>query len=230
MQAFKLKINKHVVEELEKSTKAVGKLQPILVCEQHPDQVLGGNHSIIALGGLGKVKKVEKIDVDAIAAKHKVSHGAAEMAVSFHANKQRRVPKSETRYMMVQLAEELVRAGTPEDVATTLAHLLAFSRGYIDSMLPPQFKRPEKKNSPGRPSKQAKAASSGESSAPSEGSSSNSDKDSSEVPPSKGNLRNCAHCKELIITDSPLYELHEGCYLELIAKTAGEGLVASLPG
>jgi hypothetical protein len=147
-------LHEETVKELEESIKVVGRIKAVIVCKQHPERILSGNHGVAAEGGLAAVKNVATFDVDARANELDVSHEFAELIVIAHSNKQRRVPEAETKQLLMDGAHYLEVAKTPkEDIALRLSSLFSFSRAYVLSLLPPEYKHQEKNNSPGRPRK-----------------------------------------------------------------------------
>ena len=129
------------IADLRNSVAQVGQLNDVLVCKQHPLNLLGGKHRAKAVGGLQKVKS-KAIDEDELASKLCVTHVIAETLVKIHSNVQRKIPKAETRAHVLSLARALDSSGEErEKIGQKLCNMLPFSNSYILRLLPPEFKQ-----------------------------------------------------------------------------------------
>ena len=127
--------------DLRNSIERVGQLSDVLVCKQHPLNVLGGKHRAMAAGGLQNVKRKE-IDVDEFAAKLCVTHDMTEAIVRVRSNVQRKVPKEETQALVLSLAMALASSEVDkEKIGQKLCSFLPFSDSYVLRLLPPEFKQ-----------------------------------------------------------------------------------------
>jgi hypothetical protein len=139
------------VEHLRNSIAGIGILNKPIVCKQHPDRILSGKHREKALGSEAVLDKLE-FDVDEYATRNHISHESAEILVTTHSNIQRKVSMAETRGLILDLANDLVKEGCPkEKVGAELTKLLPFSPNYVLALLPKEYKQSQKAVSPGRP-------------------------------------------------------------------------------
>jgi hypothetical protein len=145
--------DKIAIANIKMSFKKVGRLRKGLHCQQHPWKILSGRHS--AQADKNRVRnQTEPYDVDALARRLDISHDAAEMVVTNHANIQRKVPEEETKAELLRLARQRERDGVPKDrISADLGRLLIHTRSYICELLPSEYKQRNHANSPGRPRK-----------------------------------------------------------------------------
>jgi predicted Zn-ribbon and HTH transcriptional regulator len=150
-----LPYNKRTIAILGESLSQVGLLNEILVCKQHPNVILAGRHRVKASELLQL--NTREVDVNEIALKLGVPHDATEIALTIHANVQRRPKREETKALVMKQAESIEHAGNPKDrVARILSEILPFSESYLTKLLPDEYKQKDYARSPGRPRKGTK--------------------------------------------------------------------------
>lgn len=117
-------------ESLQKSVTVVGELYPVI--ENQNGKVLEGNH---------RIESNDKWHRKTVTTKNR----AEEILVRMHAHHRRRVPREETQALLLELATELEKEGTPKETVTTELYKLApYSEGYIRELIPEKFKQPKK--------------------------------------------------------------------------------------
>jgi len=115
---------------LKRSMQKVGQLYPVLVNQD--GKILDGNHRSAELANPEK-KTVE------------TKNRYEELMVRGNAHYRRRVPQEETRQLVIEMANEAVKLGTPKnEVAKKLFEDLPYSEGYILELLPSEFKDTKK--------------------------------------------------------------------------------------
>lgn len=117
-------------ESLAKSEKVIGQLYPVLVNKE--GKVLEGHHRL-ASNPKWKKKVVEtKTPIE-------------DILVRMHAHHRRRIPQEETRTLLIALAQQLKNAGIKkENIASEIVKIAPYSEGYIQRLLPYEYKKPEK--------------------------------------------------------------------------------------
>jgi len=117
-------------ESLQKSIKTVGELYPVL--ENQDGKILDGNHRVQSNPAHHR-KTVQ------------TKNRAEEILVRLHAHPRRQVPQEETKALLLELAQELEKSGTPkENVTAELCKVAPFSERYVRLLMPQEMKRPEK--------------------------------------------------------------------------------------
>jgi len=117
-------------ESLRKSVQQVGRLYPRLVNQD--GKVLDGNHRADA----DKDWEVKVVPTE---------NRFKELLVRAHAHHRRRVPQEETRALIEEMAETLVKDGVPtSEVATKLVDCLPYNENYVRSLIPEIYKNPVK--------------------------------------------------------------------------------------
>jgi len=115
---------------LKRSIEKVGQLYPVIVNQD--GKILDGNHRSAEI--VNPEKKV-------VQTKNRYD----ELKVRGNAHYRRRVPQEETRQLVVEMANEAVKLGTPKnEVAKRLFEDLPYSEGYILLLLPDDFKEKAK--------------------------------------------------------------------------------------
>lgn len=115
---------------LQKSIRKIGQLYPILVDEN--GEIIDGNHR--AEGNPDAEKKIIK-----------VKNRYEALMVRGNAHYRRRVPQEETQQLIVEMAKEAEKMGTPRsEIAKQLVEDLPFSERYIVSLLPTEYKNQQK--------------------------------------------------------------------------------------
>lgn len=115
-------------ESLRKSIQQVGRLYPRLVNQD--GKVLDGNHRADA----DKDWEVKVVPTE---------NRFKELLVRAHAHHRRRVPQEETRALIEEMAEALVKDGVPTtEVATKLVDCLPYNENYVRRLIPEIYKNP----------------------------------------------------------------------------------------
>lgn len=125
-------LDREIVGKIKDSLLAVGQIDAIVVCQQHPSIVLSGRHRAAA----GAKRKV-LFDIDQFASRKGVSHEVAEQLVRVSANVQRHVSEAERRGELLELAERLQRMEVPRSqIAGKVAEFTGFSPVYVYQLIP----------------------------------------------------------------------------------------------
>jgi hypothetical protein len=115
---------------LKRSIEKVGQLYSVIVNQD--GKILDGNHRSAEI--VNPEKKVVQ-----------TKNRYEELMVRGNAHYRRRVPQEETRQLIIEMANELVKAEIPKSmVAKQLFEDLPYSEGYILSLLPDDFKEKAK--------------------------------------------------------------------------------------
>jgi hypothetical protein len=132
------KIDDKVAKMLQDSLKAVGQIDAIVVCKQHPERpgkILSGRHRAAA----GAKRRV-LYDVDEFARRVGVGHEVAEQIIIISANVQRHISKAERRVEFLELAARLEKDGVPHGrIVGRVVELTGFTRAYVHKLIP-EFK------------------------------------------------------------------------------------------
>lgn len=112
---------------LQKSIKKIGQLYPILVNEK--GEILDGNN---------RVKDNTNPEKKTVPTKNRYE----DLMIRGNAHYRRKVPMEETRRLIIEMAKEAEKLGTPKDeVAKQLFEDLPYSQGYIMMLLPTEYKQ-----------------------------------------------------------------------------------------
>ena len=130
--------DEEIVEQLRKSMDQLEQIYSVI--QDEDGEVLSGAHRLRA-----GATKIHVMDTRRIAMRLGVSRKMVKLMIKLHSNIQRTVPREETRKILEEMAEELVRHGVkPEDVATELVKHVPYSRQYVLELLPEKYKKKEK--------------------------------------------------------------------------------------
>ncbi|MGP8056804.1 MAG: hypothetical protein ACLP9K_04290 [Nitrososphaerales archaeon] len=132
--------NKEVSRQLSESLKIVGELQPVVVCQQHPDRVLVGRHR----KGVGFIS-IQQYDVEYFCDVNSLPHELGEEIVRWQGNIQRKVSAGERRAQFAEICRLFEDSGVPKkEVAQRVANLHVFPSTTVRRYAPEEFKQPEK--------------------------------------------------------------------------------------
>jgi len=117
-------------DSLNKSIKQIGQLYPCLVNQN--GKILDGNH---------RAEVNQNYEKKIVPTKNRFE----ELQIRAHAHHRRRVPQEETRALIEEMCEALVKDGTSQaEVASILVKSLPYNENYVRSMIPQIYKNPEK--------------------------------------------------------------------------------------